>query len=35
MLSGGIINFKNACNSSRISGDRLKNSGMWKEMVKV
>jgi len=34
MLPGGI-NFKNACNNSRITGENLKNSGMWKGLVKV
>jgi len=35
MLRGGIINFKNACHNSRITGEKLKNNGMWKEFVKV
>jgi len=35
MLPGEIINFKNACINSTITGEKLKNSGMWKELFKV
>ena len=34
-LPSGIINITNACNNSRITGDKFKNSSMWEELVNV